>query len=283
MDNHDKESYPSLHQEPLLVVYFVIRYSIYAINTIGTLFFIPLIVITARKLYPYIHDSIQASPLYYAVLWGLALASLVLNVTIILINFMVTILPACASRFTANTVYLISMPIVELVSVFFVPLKDDIRIPRWMGFCTCECLFGNSPKLIQRIALWNAFVLVQLLVFHAIFFLITFFYWPLLSTGVLVANALIVFCFVSLIGLCLLIELLLRTNHGGYNVTDIWLAVSNLIKAFLVGGILYCLTTTLIGFALESSTLRKLLLFVGGPLVATVILAAIHRISSGMH
>jgi len=272
-----------MHQETLLAVYFVIRYSIYAINTIGPLFFIPVIVIAARKLYPHIYDSIQASPLYYAVLWGLTLASFVLNVIIILINFMVTILPACASGFTANTIYLILMPIVELVSVFFVPLKDDIRIPKWIWFSTCGCLFGNSPKLIQRFALWNIFVLVQLLVFHAIFFLIAFFYWPLLSTGVLIANALIVFCVVSLIGLLLLIELLLRPKHGDYNVTDIWLAVSNLTKAFLVGGILYCLTTTLIGFALESSTLRRILLFVGGPLVATVILAAVHRISSGMH
>ena len=272
-----------MHREPLLAVYFVIRYSIYVINTIGTLFFIPLIVITARKLYPCIYDSIQASPLYYAVLWGLALTSIALNVVIILINFMVVVLPACVTGFTATTFYLIVMPIVELVTVFFVPLKDDIRIPKCMWFSTGGCLFGNSPKLVQRFALWNVFVLVQLLVFHTIFFLIAFVYWPLLSTGVLIANALIVFCTVSLIGLLLLIELLLRPKHGDYDVTDIWLAVSNLVKAFLVGGILYCLTTTLIGFALESSTLRRILLFVGGPLVATVILATVHWISSGMH
>lgn len=124
---------------------------------------------------------------------------------------------------------------------------------------------------------------LQLLNFHAVFLLIALFYWPLLTAGVIMANGLIVFCTVSFIGILLLVEVLLRQKHAGYNVIDIWMALANLIKAVIVGGVLYCLITTLIGFALESSTLSRIIVFVLGPLVATSIIAIVHQITKVYH
>ena len=124
---------------------------------------------------------------------------------------------------------------------------------------------------------------LQLLNFHAVFLLIALFYWPLLTAGVIMANTLIVFCMVSFIGILLLTEVLLRRKHAGYDMVDVWMALASLVKAVIVGGVLYCLITTLIGFALESSTLNNIMVFVLGPLVATAIIAIVHQISRIYH
>ena len=267
----------------IAVFHYIIRYTIYTLNTFSGIFLAPILVSTARRVYPFVYDGIQVSPLYYAVTWALVITSIMLSVIIILFNLMIVILPSCEVAISLNLLYLILMPTIEFISTFFVPLETNLKIPKSIWFCTFGCLCNNAPTIIQRCAIWWIFVTLQLLNFHAVFLLIALFYWPLLTAGVIMANGLIVFCTVSFIGILLLVEILLRRKHAGYNVIDIWMALANLIKAVIVGGVLYCLITTLIGFALESSTLSRIIVFVLGPLVATSIIAIVHQITKVYH
>ena len=267
----------------IAMFHYIIRYTIYTLNTFGGLFLAPILVSTASRLYPYIHCGIKVSPLYYAVTWALVLSCIIVSVIIILFNLIIVLLPSCEVSISLNLLYLILMPTIEFISTFFIQIDTGLKIPKCIWLCTLGCLCNNASALIQRFAMWWIFVTLQLLNFHAVFLLIALFYWPLLTTGVIMANVLIVFCTVSLIGILLLIEILLRSKHAGYNVVDIWMALASLVKAVIVSGALYCLVTTLIGFALESSTLSKIIVFILGPLVATAIIAAIHQISRIYH
>ena len=267
----------------IAMFHYIIRYTIYTLNTFGGLFLAPILVSTADKLYPHIYCGTRVSPLHYAVTWALVLTCIIVSVIIVLFNLIIVFLPSCEVALSLNLLYLILMPTIEFISTFFVPIDSGFKIPKCIWICTLGCLCNNASAFIQRFAMWWIFVTLQLLNFHAVFLLIALFYWPLLTTGVIMANVLIVFCTVSLIGILLLIEILLRRRHAGYNVVDIWLAMASLVKAFIVGGALYCLVTTLIGFALESSTLSKMLVFILGPLVATAIIAAIHQVSRIYH
>ena len=275
---------PSIsNHNSIAVFHYVIRYTIYTLNTFGGIFFVPILVSSAKKFYPYVFDGIKISPLYYAVTWALVLTSIMVNIAIILFNLIIVILPSCEMTISLNLLYLIVMLAVELTSTLFVPIETSLKIPKCIWFCTFGCLYNNAPSVIQRGAIWCIFVTLQLLNFHAVFLLIALFYWPLLTAGVIMANVLIVFCTVSFIGILLLFEILLRQKHAGYYVTDIWIALANLVKATIVGGALYCLITTLIGFALESSTLSRIIVFILGPLVATTIIATVHLISRMYH
>lgn len=259
--------------------HYIIRYTVYTLNTFGGLFLAPILVSTAKRLYPYVYNGIKVSPLYYAITWALALTSIIVSMIIVSFNLIITILPSCEVAISLNLLYLILMPTVEFISTLFVPIESNLKIPRCIWLCTLGCLYNGAYIVVQRGAMWWVFMTLQLLNFHTVFLLIALFYWPLLTAGVIMANVLIVFCTVSFIGILLLVEILLRRKHAGYNVTDIWMAMANLVKAVIVGGALYCLITTLIGFALESATLSRIMIFVLGPLVATSIIAAVHHIS----
>ena len=263
--------------------HYIIRYTIYTLNTFGGLFLAPILVSTANRFYPYIYCGIKVSPLYYAVTWSLIVTCIIVSVIIVLFNLIIVLLPSCEVAISLNLLYLILMPTIEFISTFFIPVDTGLKIPKCIWFCTLGCLCNNASVFIQRFAMWWIFVTLQLLNFHAVFLLIALFYWPLLTAGVIMANVLIVFCTVSLIGILLLIEILLRRTHAGYNLIDIWMALVSLVKAVIVGGALYCLVTTLIGFALESSTLSTIIVFILGPLVATTIVAAIHQVSRLYH
>jgi len=282
ISNTQKPSSISGHNS-IVVFHYVIRYAIYTLNTFGGIFLAPILVSTAKRFYPYVFDGIRVSPLYYAVTWSLVLTSIMISTVIVLFNLMIVILPSCEVAIGLNLLYLMVMPTVELISTFFVPIETSLKIPKCIWFCTFGCLYNKAPSVIQRGAIWCIFVTLQLLNFHAVFLLIALFYWPLLTAGVIMANVLIVFCTVSFIGILLLLEILLRRKHAGYNVIDIWMALVNLIKATIIGGILYCLITTLTGFALESSTLSRIIVFILGPLVATTIIATVHLISRMYH
>ena len=263
--------------------HYIIRYTIYTLNTFGGFLLAPILVSTANRVYPYVYCGIKVSPLYYAITWALVLTSIMMSIVIVLFNLIIVILPSCELTISLNFLYLILMPLVEFTSVFFVHIDNGLKIPKCIWFCTFGCLCYNAPVYIQKFAVWWIFVTLQLLNFHAVFFLIALFYWPLLTAGVIMANTLILFCTTSFIGILLLIEILLRKKHSGYNITDIWMALLSLVKAVIVGGALYCLVTTLIGFALESSILSRMIVFILGPLVATAIIAAVHQISKIYH
>lgn len=272
---------PSLSNEynSVAVFHFIIRYTVYTLNTFGGILLVPFLISTAKRLYPYVHTGMKVSPLYYAVTWGLVLTSIIMSLVIVLFNLMIVVLPSCELAISLNLLYLILMPIVELISTFFVPIDTTLKIPKCIWFFTFGCLGAGASTIIQRVAIWWIFVVLQLINFHAVFLLIALFYWPLLTAGVIMANTLIVFCMVSFIGILLLVEILIRKKHAGYDMVDIWIALASLVKAIIVGGVLYCLITTLTGFALESTTLSKIIVFVLGPLVATAIIATVHQIS----
>ena len=269
--------------DSIAVFHHVIRYTIYTLNTVGAIFFAPILVSTAKRVYPYIYNGIKISPLYYAVTWALAITSVMISTVIVLFNLMIVVLPSCEMAISLNLLYLILMPVVEFISTYFVPIDTSLKIPKCIWFCTFGCLCNAAPAIIQRCAMWWIFVTLQLINFHAVFLLIALFYWPLLTAGVIMANTLIVFSTVSFIGILILVEVLVRRKHAGYNVIDVWIALVSLVKAVIVGGVLYCLITTLIGFALESSTLNRIMVFVLGPLVATAIIASVHQISRIYH
>lgn len=283
ISNTQRPSSFKAEHDSITVFHYVIRYTIYTLNTFGGILLAPILVSTAKRVYPYVYNGIKVSPLYYAVTWGLVITSIILSLIIVLFNLMIVVLPSCELAISLNLLYLILMPIIEFILTLFVPIETNLKIPKCIWLCTFGCLCNSAPAIIQRCAMWWIFVTLQLLNFHAVFLLIALFYWPLLTAGVIMTNALIVFCVVSFIGILLLVEILLRQKHAGYNVIDIWMSLASLVKAVIVGGVLYCLVTTLIGFALESSTLNRIMVFVLGPLVATSIVASVHQISRIYH
>ena len=234
--------------------HYFIRVSVYLINAMAALYAIPYLLNVTTWAYPLVYSNVMVSPMWYAIAWAAAIVGTILNVVIIVLNFWMVILPNCDFSFGVNVAYFIVMFLVELVTAFLVPMKNDINIPRFLQFCACGCHRGNIRKLnllIQKLAVWSVLVFVQLLIEHTIFMIMAFIYHPFTTAGMFIAYTLCISCITLFIAIIILSEELIfcTIKRNIYTPTDILLCIVDLAKTIYVLMIFLCIFVVLVGGA----------------------------------
>ena len=234
--------------------HYFIRLSVYLINFMATLYSIPYLLNVATRLYPYIYSSIHTSPKWYAVTWAMLIMCTLLNGVIVVLNFWIVILPSCDYGFAANVAYFAGVFLVELVTVFWIPMKNYIKIPRFLQFCVCGCCCGNTGKLnlfIQRFAVWNALIFMQLLVEHTIFIIMAFIYHPFTTAGMFIVYSLCITCATLVIAIVMLLEelILCILKRSFYSTLSVLLCIADIAKIVYALMIILCVLVVMVGGA----------------------------------
>ena len=234
--------------------HYFIRLSVYLINFMATLYAVPYLLNVAIRVYPYIYSSIHVSVRWYAVTWAVLITCSLFNGAILVLNFWIVILPTCDFGFAVNVAYFVGVFSVELMILFLIPMKNDIKIPILIQFCVCGCYCGNAGKLnllIQKFAVWNAFIFMQLLVEHAIFVIMAFIYQPFTTAGMFLVYSLCITCTTLFIAILILLEelTLCILKRSFYSPTDILLCIADIAKIIYALIIVLCVLMVMVGGA----------------------------------
>lgn len=231
------------------IFHYFIRMPVYLINLMATLYAVPYLLNVAVWAYPTVYSGITVSPLWYAVTWATLIVCTSLNVAILVLHIWMVIFPICDFGFGVNIAYFIGMFLIELATVFLIPMKNNIKIP---GFISCYC--GNNGKLnllIQKLAVWSIFIFVQLLIERIVFIVMAFVYHPFTTAGMFIAYTLCIICIMLLIAIIILLEELIfcAVNRNFYGVTNILLCIMQLAKTIYGLMIFLCALVVLVGNA----------------------------------
>lgn len=241
--------------------HYFIRLSVYLINFMATLYAVPYLLNVAIQVYPYVYSSIHVSPRWYAVTWAVLITCSLFNGVVMVLNFWIVILPSCDFGFAVNVAYFVGVFSVELVIVFLIPMKHDIKIPKFIQFSVCGCYCGNTGKLnllIQKFAVWNVFIFMQLLVEHTIFVIMAFIYHPFTTAGMFLAYSLCITCMTLFIAIIILLEelTLCFLKRSSYTPTDILLCIVDIAKIIYALIIVLCVLMVMVGGAFMETQRR---------------------------
>lgn len=212
----------------------------------------------------------QNSDKFYALIWSVAMVSLIVNCTSVTMTITLILIPLNAVKEAGlNITYLIVMFLIELVSAIFVKKEENFRVPKLL---TC-CYGKKCNKIVQTLVLWIVFVSLQLLLFHGIFVFIVFINHPLGSLCMAMVYALTLYCLVTGIATIILGGMVFEKLARCEKIRSMLGNTMNMLGAFLIGVVLLCLFILAAGFTFIDGTINPFrVTAIANPIIASMTL-----------
>jgi len=222
----------------------------------------------------------QNSDKFYAIIWSVAIVSLLVNWASISIIITLVLIPVHSAKEGVNIAYLIAVLLIEFILSIFVKKDKDFRVPILL---TCCCNNTQWNKIVQILALWNAFISMQLLLFHGVFIFIVFINHPLGSFCMVMVYALTLYCLVTSIATIMLGGMVLEKLIRRQEIGSMAKCTIDMLAAFVIGVVVLCLFVLAAGFTFVDGTINPFrVTAIANPIIASMTLGAMGWVARKM-